>query len=242
MNDATFCAEQQSTATPYTTETVPTIQDASEDINCSVKQGITYTSCNKDYFLGNKDQLGVTPDPENGSDCIRCEIYSNQNKTHCTCAGGTASPVCEGLIIRSECGEYENSLYKKMLRYAKTTCVRPSESASLLPTNILQDINVVLDAIRIEMARVLSKECERLGGIWIDTQHDETSTTNTKDTTGEGGTRGDDQSSDDIYDKKTHPKRERFYRETSASTKWGYCAEPNSYDNTSSEGDGNSST
>jgi len=107
------------------------------------------------------------------------------------------------------CGDdYVGSLYHKLARYAMQACVRPSESDRALPQTVLQDINVVMDQIRSDMSNSLSAECERLGGTWVDTVWID-----------EGdGTDGCHDTTGDILFKK-------FYSETSANTKWGYCAE-----------------
>lgn len=106
----------------------------------------------------------------------------------------------------STCGnDYVGSLYHKLARYAMQACVRPSESDQALPATVIQDINVVMDKIRTDMANVLSDECERLDGIWVDTVWADTNTDNLHDITG------------DELNKK-------FYSETSSNTKWGYCA------------------
>lgn len=100
------------------------------------------------------------------------------------------------------CGDYTNSLYKKLARYATQVCTRPSATEApgyILPTTILEDINVVMDETKINMTNELSKECDRLGGTWISGEWNESDTTN--------------------------PLWTLFYNETSASTKWGYCAD-----------------
>lgn len=185
-----------------------------------------YINCNPGYYMAqsqtNKQYYGT---PRSGNACLPCE-------NGCDCLGGTSAPICGGVSI---CSDYEGSLYQKLARYAQQTCIRPSQSSSgTLPNNILQDVNVVMDSIRIDMARELSKECERLGGIWIDTEHDDTAAETSSGTTTSPTSRGDSDTgttgADTIFDKRTHPTHKRFYLETNASTKWGYCASP--YDGT----------
>ena len=83
-----------------------------------------------------------------------------------------------------------------MVVYALQYCVRPSASNQAIPTDILGDVNMVMDTIRVDMATVLKTECERMGGEW--------STTYNKKT--------------DIDNKHT-----RFYNETNANLAWGLC-------------------
>jgi len=186
----------------------------------------TYTSCKATYYMTANPQSTI-PDgtPKPGNACRPCSVMGPD----CTCAGGTQRPNCTSDInMNVDCGDYNGSLYQKLVRYAQQTCVRPSESNNPLPSNILQDVNVVMDSIRVDMAKELAKECDRLGGIWIDTVHDDTAV---EDEEAESpGSRGDSDTgtgADSIYDKRTHPLWKKFYVETSASTKWGYCAEPN---------------
>lgn len=153
-----------------------------------------YTSCNTGRFLSYQGRY--TPTPTVGNSCQKCP-------DGCTCAGKESGPVCPDNI----CGtDYIGSLYHKLARYAIQACVRPSESNQTLPATVLQDINVVMDKIRGDMATELSRECERLGGTWVDTVW-----IDTDDTKGKHDITGDE------LDKK-------FYSETSANTQWGYCA------------------
>lgn len=126
--------------------------------------------------------------PHVGNACLPCSSLLNGS---CTCPGHAEPPKCDGTL---QCSDYEGSLYQKLVRYAQQTCVRPSKSNEALPSNILQDVNVVMDTIRVDMARELAKECERLGGTWIDGQPNGAETLS------------------------------KFYTETSANTNWGYCA------------------
>ena len=93
-----------------------------------------------------------------------------------------------------------------MVRYASQACVRPSEATNPLPDTILQDINTVMTQLRADMAQQLATECERWDGEWVDTVWTDTDNDNKHDTTG-------------------HTLNSRFYRETNASTKWGFCGE-----------------
>lgn len=167
-----------------------------------------YTACKQGYYMAT-EQNGVwtyngTPSP--GNLCLACPTGSD-------CPGGTAGPAGAD---PSQCGDdYVGSLYQKMVRYAMQACVRPSESGPDydVPPTVLQDVNVVMSQIHVDMAKSLSAECERLGGIWVDTPW------NTADNT------------DTMATVKGHSLHERFYTETGANTKWGYCATPESAGN-----------
>ncbi|MDE5615589.1 MAG: hypothetical protein K2I81_02020 [Alphaproteobacteria bacterium] len=179
-----------------------------------------YTDCSRGYYMA-KSATNPQYDgtPRAGNACLPCDTLG---RSDCTCAGGTSAPICGGQSI---CGDYEGSLYQKLVRYAQQTCVRPSESSDPLPSSILQDVNVVMDSIKIEMARELAKECERLGGIWIDTERDDIVSGGTSSAL-KAPSRSSGTGADTIFDKQTHATHKKFYIETSASTKWGYCASP----------------
>ncbi len=108
------------------------------------------------------------------------------------------------------CEDYNGSLYQKVVRYALQACMRPSEIANItgkttpISTAVLQDVNTTMDAVRVAMSNQLQNECERLGGYWITTQPD---------------TPGASTSAANLN---LYP---RFYSETGANTKWGYCAD-----------------
>jgi hypothetical protein len=120
------------------------------------------------------------------------------------CPEGTFCPGGNQLITDPDkelkplnCGaDYAGSLYHKLASYAYDVCIRPSKRGEALPHTVLQDINVVMDQIRTGMSKELSEECERLGGTWVSTAYEETSTVKTLSE----------------YDK-----------ETSANKQWGYC-------------------
>ena len=148
-----------------------------------------YKSCKPGYYFKN-------------GDCLEC------TRNH-SCAGGFKKDENGNeTTIHSEpeplnCGtDYIGSLYQKMAKYASQVCVRPSEANNPLPETVLQDINVVMDEMRTSMSNELSKECERLGGVWVATPY----------IPSENG--------------HTNPLFETFYTETSANTMWGHCAKP----------------
>ena len=100
-----------------------------------------------------------------------------------------------------------DSLYQRFVNYAMQVCIRPSEYETLnnnVPTLVLQDINIVMDKMHISMSSELSRECERMGGIWITTPYTDT----------------------------TIALQEQFYTETGANKKRGYCKAPIDTDTT----------
>ena len=168
--------------------------------------------------------------PERGNTCSPCpDKY--------TCAGGTADKEPQTGQTPSEetpddnqCGDdYVGSLYHKLARYAMQACVRPSEASkpdSQIPATVLQDINVVMDQIRIDMAKTLSAECERLDGIWVNTVW----VNKLKELTCFDG-QCFTQVTKPTLNTNLIPSKEivptlhtTFYNETSSNTQWGYCA------------------
>lgn len=134
--------------------------------------------------------------------------------------GGTSCPYIKNETNQQEsainnfyttpkaCEDYIGSLYQKVVRYALQACMRPSEIANVtgnttpISTAVLQDVNTTMDAVRVSMSKQLQTECERLGGYWITTQ---------LDTSAPGSA--------------NLARHQRFYSETGANTKWGYCAD-----------------
>ena len=170
--------------------------------NATCYEGTDAPKCKEGHFMKFNGQY--TNDTSVAFECAKCP-------SNCECNGGIAEPQCREVTIDPDivmCGtDYIGSLYHKLARYAMQACVRPSESNKALPATVLQDINVVMDQIRIDMSKSLADECDRLGGEWVDTIWvDDTPQDDTHDTTG-----------DKLFKK--------FYSETSANTKWGYCAE-----------------
>lgn len=95
----------------------------------------------------------------------------------------------------------DTTLYQRFVNYAMQVCIRPSEFESLdeVPALVLQDVNIAMDKMHIAMNTELSRECERLGGVWVSNPYDpDTSAT--------------------LY--------EEFYTETGSNKNWGYCREP----------------
>ncbi len=152
-----------------------------------------YTTCKKYYFL--------------------CDYTCKPCPTGYDCKGGTSAPeptneTPEGQLL-AKCGSsYPGSLYQKVVRYAMQVCVRPSESTAnnyVLPTTIMEDVNVVMDSVRSDMSKSLAAECERLGGIWVaDPWQSAPGNANKHAITG-----------DELFTE--------FYTETSANKEWGYC-------------------
>lgn len=166
-----------------------------------------YTWCAKNYFM-TTNGTDCDPVPKVGNRCAPCP-------TGLTCLGGLTCPGTASQAMASECGDYNGSLYQKLVRYALNACVRPSESDTMIPpTTVLEDINVVMDQIRIDMAKALSKECERLDGTWVSTEWTDEKINET----------GDD-GADGLHDSTGDKKYRKFYDETGANDKWGFCAE-----------------
>ena len=209
-----------------------------------------YTSCAAGYYMTFEGKYNGEAKKETiGNQCTPCPADH-------TCAGRTYKPCPFGQQIdkdgnctgnnentnsgsTDQCGtDYVGSLYHKLVRYAMQTCVRPSESNSILPTNILQDVNVVMTQLRTDMSNALSRECERLGGIWVDTPWVDNmpNQTNETQTTSDGvddGTQSVDitnqanktkTKSDGLHDVTGQQLYTVFYAETSANTQWGFCA------------------
>ncbi len=134
-----------------------------------------------------------------------CRVYSPGDQKYAAiseCNAATAT--------NANCGtDYIGSLYQRFVNYAMQVCIRPSEYENLakttdtvstveVPTLVLQDINIVMDKMRISMGQELSKECERFGGIWVTTPYTDTSIA----------------------------LQEQFYNETGTNKLWGYCKLP----------------
>lgn len=113
----------------------------------------------------------------------------------------------DSTITTDGCGDYQGSLYHKLVLYALQACVRPEESTSPIPNHILADVNMVMASIRADMAKELSAECTKMEQDWVDTPWSaETGRT-------------------------TYTP---FYNSTGANKNWGYCAEKSALDITNS--------
>ena len=182
-----------------------------------------YETCNANFYLSDCGNTvyyeSHTVQPNMGNSCLSCPNGAS-------CAGGNACPVYptqpdptpEEDVIPDECQSYVGSLYQKIVSYALQACMRPSEievvtkitdatgndiTPTPISTEVLQDVNATMDMIRVSMSESLGAECERLGGYWIATPYNnETEKLNGSSI-------------------KIHT---RFYNETGANTKWGYCA------------------
>ena len=206
---------------------------------------IRYTSCIAGYYVSN---CSTIIDDENKwptgatnkrkftrqqvldggvNSCISCVEAQDQTtvQNHLKCEGGLVCPYDdiepdpsgddpqeEGEDMPDNCSDYIGSLYQKIVRYALQACMRPSEIENIqdnktpISSAVLQDVNTTIDSIRTSMSNALQTDCERLGGYWVATQYD--------DSTGEN-TSG-----------KNITPYQRFYNETNANKKWGYCADP----------------
>lgn len=194
--------------------------ESSGGYNCTELK--MYTSCNPNYYLSD---CGTQYD---GHTLNRTQISAGNSCYPCpsgySCIGGTTCPGSSGEMQQQYCGDYNGSLYQKLVRYALNTCVRPSdaETNQVLPTTVLEDVNVVMDQIRIDMARALATECTKYEGIWISTEW--TDEIADKDSDGKSLTESY-KGQDGYHDKTGDKKLKRFYDMTGANDKWGYCAE-----------------
>lgn len=134
-----------------------------------------------------------------------CRVYTPSDQQY------AAIPECNAASgTNQNCGDYVDSLYQRFVHYAMQVCIRPSEYEDLakpdenntpnlkVPTLVLQDINIIMDKMRISMGQELSRECERLGGIWVTTPYTNTSI----------------------------KLQDQFYTETGTNKNWGYCKAP----------------
>lgn len=188
-----------------TTSNLPTL----EEYTCPTL--LKYQSCKSGYFMtsnASTHSLKYDGTPVAGNDCTTCPA-------NYTCAGGTSEPKLiqtdtpiQTDVNTTDCGDYPGSMYQRLVRYALQSCVRPSDANDKnysISIEVLQDVNTVMDSIRVEMGHALATECERLGGTWVDTAWVDENTDNNHDITG-----------DQVYKK--------FYDETGANKSWGYCA------------------
>ncbi len=180
-------------------------------------------ACNQELFQKHNTSQSGSDTPiitNNGYSCPELRVYTRCKPGYVLTYNGVANntPIAGNLCTPAEnvetsaapqCGEdYVGSLYQKMVRYAMQTCMRPSTAENpntAIPATVLEDINVVMDSIRIDMKKALSTECDRLGGYWVDAQWQS--------------------SNDGTHTKTGHTLWQRFYNETGANTKWGYCAD-----------------
>ncbi len=151
------------------------------------------------------------------------EIYASN--ISCNQLSSDTEETDPAINQNADCGsDYNGSLYQKAVKYAIQYCVRPSDSNAIMsgqkeiPINVLQDVNNIMDSVRVDMSISLSKECERLGGVWVDTPWlDEEDSKDPELSNGDG-----------MHDKTGHVLYKYFYDETGTNTSWGYCADKDS--------------
>lgn len=171
----------QPTGTPNPTNIIETIGDLLGHFACWENR--IYFSCEPGYFLAN-------------SKCYACP-------EGWTCAGDNAPPRPE----EGSCGtDYAGSLYQKMVDYALEYCTRPSNDTNrIIPTEVLANVNTVMDSIKKDMATILATECSDLGGIWSTTYQTQ------------------------VENGETVPMQDKlldFYNTTNANLGWGLCHVP----------------
>ncbi len=204
--------------------------EAPKDAKCTYPGGTAapicaYTSCATGYYMQYNGKANGTAQVGN-----TCEPCPSGYK----CEGGKNTPQAnttteeETPTETNECGtDYIGSLYQKLVRYALQTCVRPSQSSDVLPTNILQDVNIVMTQLQKDMVNALSQECERLEGIWVDSVwvdkvQNKTCCAYGTCSTWDGSITEKTDGCHDITGDPIHPT---FNKETAANTQWGYCAD-----------------
>ena len=186
-----------------------------------------YTDCAETYFMAiasNGQLCYDSTGPNFGNFCAKCP-------TGYTCAGGTSEPIPETSESETttntaiDCDDYPGSLYQKLVRYALQACVRPSavtnDDTFTIPTDILEDVNSVMDSIRATMGKELAKECERLGGIWVSAEWVDKISNEDCSIKGYCTTAAVDGWHDITYQQ----LYKKFYEETGANTDWGFCAD-----------------
>ncbi|HNY25426.1 MAG TPA: hypothetical protein PKJ33_02680 [Alphaproteobacteria bacterium] len=180
------------------------VDNGTGTVNFICRDNTIYTNCSYGYYMAYLTNGFYIYDgtPKPGNKCLKCPTLASNGTSAVSynCNGGTEAPaqITNENTSNVTCGDdYVGSLYQKIVRYALQTCTRPSDSTEVLPYAILADVNVVMDSIKSAMGTQLSDECERLGGIWVNTP-------------------GNNVSSDKILTS--------FYTETSSNKKWGYCS------------------
>lgn len=157
----------------------PAIGTASALNNFTCWENRIYESCQPGYFWANN------------------KCYTCPNGWSCPGGRDSARPGAES------CGtDYIGSLYQKMVVYALEYCTRPGTTADTMPTEVLADVNTVMDSIKADMATVLATECKDRGGTWS-TTYELNSETGEPD-----------------------GKLTDFYNYTNANIGWGLCHEP----------------
>ncbi len=221
---------------PNATETVdpnPYICDA-DRIYYQCKSGYYLAYDEGGYSKKLDDGAFFKPDntPKKGNMCVPCpgkcncpggvQPWAEYNK-----GNGNGGECVTAGTMRPDCGttnQYIGSVYQKLVRYALQVCIRPTYTQSgvdVLPTVVLQDVNVVMAGIQAEMSKELAAECERLGGRWVNLPYQEDTTSNTSKaaTPAAGDTPNTTEPVGELF--------QLFYSETGASVRWGYCQDPN---------------
>lgn len=213
--------DNDETTTPLTSPTCSTKTSAYNDWK-------NYLSCNPGYlecsiYADNDPRKHLitsclTPDEYNSNQlCLEKITTASTTSVTPTAAAIATTPSSSSpssspsssQTTETDCGTYPGSLYQQLVRYALQACVRPTNTNDenyVLSANILQDVNAVMDTVRSDMARELARECERLGGLWVDTTWV-------------------DLEGDAYHDATGQTLYKLFYTETSANTKWGFCTE-----------------
>ncbi len=163
-----------------------------------------YSACKPNFYMTYNGEYNGTP--TEGNSCAICQTGN-------ICIGGTADQIYSGCS-----NEYEGSMYQKLVRYATNACIRPSEIASgeILPTNILADINMIMDTLKVDMAEQLIKDCDALGGLWVNTVWVDNVTKDRRNVITSN-------TPDGIHDNNGDTLLTTYVNQNNANLSWGYC-------------------
>ena len=157
---------------------------------------------------------------ECNSDYLECGHLMTDRNNKCPYLKANTVTITDNDCPDEECCDYVGSLYQKIVNYAIQACMRPSETEvknGMTPISnaVLEDVNSTMDSIRVAMSTSLQSECERLGGYWVTTQYKNKSS----------GDSQSEQGSTETPNGSNLKLHARFYKETGANKKWGYCAD-----------------
>lgn len=185
---------------PFVSSSIAINQIYNKYMNCPIKNK-QYIKCNLGYYLCNNEYQYVNT-PYGAIACCVCPSGK-------WCEGGTEGPADYTDGGNSwRCGaDYVGSLYQALAIYASNNCTRTTTGNKNLPESILKDISKIMTNVRVALVQELSKECERLNGIWVDLPWTDANSDGYHDTTG-----------DKLFIS--------FHTSTGANKQWGYCKQP----------------
>lgn len=163
--------------------------------SCSDITNKTYKSCNVGFYLCDANRTYVS---DNATACCLCNPGD-------VCLGGQSGPNSSYTNVYDLCGyHYIGSLYQKLVTYALHNCMRTTNETNTVSNIILMDITKLMTEIRTAMLQELSKECDKLDGIWVDVMWQ-------------------DNNRDGIHDSTRDELLYEFYTKTNTHKLWGYC-------------------